>query len=95
MGASAQDKRMNTTTATAITKADLTERKRGKGGSVLVVKAGTWSARYGVGPFVVIDLFERKNYTKPDQIGVKPLDGGLAHGIAVADIASVRSIHAE
>lgn len=95
MNASNQDTGMNTTTAPAVTKAQLTERKRGKGGSVVTVKAGSWSARFGVGPFVVIDLFERKNYTKPDEIGVKPLDGGLAHGIKVADIWTVRSVHAE
>lgn len=77
------------------TKADLTERKRGKGGSIVTVKAGTWSARYGVGPFVVKDLMQRKTCNVPDQIGVGPEDRGLAHGIKLEDIANVRSIHAD
>jgi len=80
---------MNTTTVTA--KADLTARKRGKGGSIVTIKANTWSARYGVGPFVVKDLMERKNCNVPDQIGVGPEDRGLAHGVLLADIWSVRA----
>lgn len=76
--------------APTFTKAMLAERKRGKGGSIVTVRAGSWSARFGVGPFVVKDLMERKNFTDPLQIGVGPLDRGVAWGVLLADIVNVR-----
>lgn len=69
----------------------LTARKRGQGGSIVTVRAGSWSARYGVGPFVVKDLFDRSKFNDPLQIGVGPLDRGVAWGILLSDIVNVRA----
>lgn len=78
------------TTPYAYPKRALTARKRGKGGSIVTVRAGSWSARYGVGPFVVKDLFDRSKFNDPLQIGVGPLDRGVAWGILLSDIVNVR-----
>lgn len=80
---------MDTNTAPTITKAMLTERKRGKGGSVITIRSGSWSARFGVGPFVVKDLMQRRNFDKPDLIGVGPADRGIAFGVSLADVEAI------
>ena len=72
---------MNSNTSPAVTKAQLTERKRGKGGSVVRLTDGR--------VVVVKDLMQRANYNKPDRIGVGSPDNGLAFGVALADVAEV------
>lgn len=72
---------MNSNTSPAVTKAQLTERKRGKGGSVVRLTDGR--------VVVVKDLMQRANYNKPDRIGVGSPDNGLAFGVALADVEEV------
>jgi hypothetical protein len=81
VSASAQDTDMNSTTAPAVTKAQLTERKRGKGGSTVRLTDGRI--------VVVKDLMQRPNYAKPDRIGVGFSGSGLAFGVSLADVAEV------
>lgn len=71
---------MNTDTS-PITKADLTERTRGKGGTMLRLRDGR--------TVVVKDLMQRANYNKPDRIGVGSPDDGLAFGVALADVEAI------
>lgn len=72
---------MNTNTAPAVTKAQLTERKRGKGGTMLRLTDGRI--------VVVKDLMQRANYNQPDRIGVGSPDNGLAFGVSLADVAAI------
>jgi len=39
--------------------------------------------------YVVADLMDRKNWNKPDSIGIKPENMGLAIGIKLTDIKAV------
>ena len=64
------------------TKAQLTERKRGQGGTMVRVAGRD-------GTFVVKDLMQRQQYNKPDRIGVGPTDRGLAFGVSLADVEIV------
>jgi hypothetical protein len=68
-------------TTTPVSKANLTERTRGKGGTMLRLTDGR--------VVVVKDLMQRANYNKPDRIGVGSPDNGLAFGVSLADIAEV------
>ena len=72
-----------------ITKSDLTARTRGKGGTIITIRPDTHSARYGIGPFVVKDLFQRKTYDRPGEIAVGPEDRGIAWGIRLEDIDAI------
>lgn len=64
-----------------VTKAELTERKRGKGGSVV---------RLADGRIVVVkDLMQRATYNQPDRIGVGAPDSGLAFGVRLSDIVAI------
>ena len=62
-----------------ITKAQLTERKRGKGGTLVRIHGDPTV-------YVVKDLMQRKGYDKPDRIGIGPLDRGVAFGVTLSDI---------
>lgn len=68
-----------------ISKAQLTERKRGKGGTMVRIRTPhpTWGDTV-----VVKDLMQRKGLS-PTRIGVGPTDRGIAFGVELADIAEV------
>jgi hypothetical protein len=68
-----------------IQKADLTERKRGIGGTMvrLAVPHPTWGDTV-----VVKDLMQRKGCS-PTRIGVGPTDRGIAFGVELVAIAEV------
>lgn len=79
-------------------KAGLTERKRGKGGTVvrLVVDPMTVAPiRNTAGSiqrdtYVVKDLYARRSYLKPDQIAIGPEDLGVAFSVSMCDVEVVR-----
>jgi hypothetical protein len=60
-------------------KAQLTERRRGKGGTLVTVRGKS-------GVFVVKDLMNRKSYDRPDRIGVGRETDGLAIGVPLSDV---------
>ena len=62
-----------------VTKEQLTERKRGKGGT-LVRRKGDPTV------YVVKDLMQRKSYDRPGRIGIGPLDRDLARGVMLDQI---------
>ena len=70
-----------------ITKSDLTERTRGKGGTVVRLRTPhqTWGDT-----LVVKDLMQRKGCS-PTRIGVGPVDRGIAFGVELPDIESIVS----
>lgn len=65
------------------TKQQLTERWRGKGGTLVRVVAGKWASEEVM---VVKDLMARKSWNKPDRVGVGPLDRGIAFGVGLDEI---------
>jgi hypothetical protein len=69
-----------------IDKSQLTERTRGKGGSVVKLRKPhpVWG-----GTVVVKDLMSRRTYDKPDRIGVGPADRGIAFSVALSDIDAI------
>ena len=77
-----------------VTKAQLTEQRRGKGGTLVVLrrdyadtlipKVGAYADPHEV--LVVKDLMERKNYSKPNRIGVGPLWSGIAFGVELDQV---------
>ena len=69
-----------------ISKDQLTERKRGKGGTTVRLRTPhpVW------GSVVVIkDLMDRAGYDRPDRVGVGPADRGIAFGVALSDIEAI------
>jgi hypothetical protein len=70
-----------------ITKSDLTERTRGKGGTIVRLRTPhpTWGDTV-----VVKDLMQRRGCS-PTRIGVGPLDRGIAFGVELPDIESIVS----
>jgi hypothetical protein len=64
-----------------IQKADLTERKSGKGGTLLRLRDGR--------EVVVKDLMQRGTYNKPTRIGVGSPTDGLAFGVELDDIGFI------
>ena len=69
-----------------ITKAQLTERKRGKGGTTVRLREPhpQW------GDTVVIkDLMSRRGYDRPDRVGVGPGDRGVTFRVALAEIEAI------
>lgn len=69
-----------------VTKADLTERRRGKGGTLVKVVGGKWASDETL---VVKDLMQRKTFDMPNRIGVGPLDRGFAFGVTLDEIVLV------
>ena len=69
-----------------ISKAQLVERKRGKGGTV--VRLRTPHPLWG-DTVVVKDLMRRRGYDRPDRVGVGPADRGIAFGVALSDIEAI------
>ena len=61
----------------AVTKDQLTERKRGKGGTIVIHRGQR---------VVVKDLMARKQYNIPTRVGVGPEDRGIAWGAELADL---------
>jgi hypothetical protein len=61
----------------AVTKDQLTERKRGKGGTIVLHRG----QRY-----VVKDLMARKSYDEPGRIAIGPEDRGIAFGVALSEL---------
>lgn len=64
-----------------ITKDQLTERKRGKGGTLVRLTDGR--------TVVVKDLMQRVGYDKPTRIGVGLPDSGLAFGVELSDVVAI------
>ena len=60
-----------------MTKDQLTERKRGKGGTIVYVHGQR---------LVVKDLMTRKNYNRPSRIGVGPEDRGIAWSVELDEV---------
>ena len=74
-----------------ITKDQLTERKRGKGGTLVRIgrierETPIGTVVRGPGTFVVKDLFARRNYNKPDEVGIGPVDRGIAFSVRLDEI---------
>ena len=69
-----------------ITKDQLTERRRGRGGSV--VRLRTPHPVWG-DTVVVKDLMQRRSYDRADRVGVGPADQGVAFGVPLADIEAI------
>jgi len=69
-----------------ISKAQLVERKRGKGGTV--VRLRTPHPLWG-DTVVVKDLMDRRGYDRPDRVGVGPADRGITFGVSLADIEAI------
>jgi len=69
-----------------ISKDQLTERKRGRGGST--VRLRTPHPVWG-DTVVVKDLMNRKGFDRPDRIGVGPAHRGIAFGVALEDVAAI------
>jgi hypothetical protein len=69
-----------------IVKGQLTERKRGKGGTTVILKTPhpTWGDEV-----VVKDLMQRKTFDRPGRIGVGPADRGIAFSVRLSDIAAI------
>lgn len=64
-----------------------------KKGSVITVAAGADSGLFAEcrrETYVVRDLFDRKNYNRPDSVGIGPADRGVAFGVRLDQITSVR-----
>ena len=73
------------------TKAQLTERKRGKGGTLvrigrIVRETPIGPITYGAGVYVVKDLFARANFNKPNEVAIGPVDRGIAFGVSLDEI---------
>ena len=69
-----------------ISKDQLTEQKRGRGGSVVRLRTPhpVW------GDTVVIkDLMSRRGYDRPDRVGVGPGDRGVTFRVALAEIEAI------
>jgi hypothetical protein len=60
-----------------VTKEQLTERKRGKGGTIVYARGQR---------LVVKDLMTRKNYDRPGRIGVGPEDRGYAFSVELDEV---------
>jgi len=69
-----------------VTKGELSERRRGRGGSI--VRLRTPHPLWG-DTVVVKDLMERATQRRPDRIGVGPLDRGVAFGVSLSDIEAI------
>jgi hypothetical protein len=69
-----------------ITKDQLTEQRRGKGGTV--VRLRTPHPVWG-DTVVVKDLMQRRTYDRPDQVGVGPAGRGIAFGVSLTDIEAI------
>jgi hypothetical protein len=70
------------------TKDQLTEQKRGKGGTIVRYN-GLVDPALQRDTYVVKDLMTRKSYDRPDRVGIGPADIGVAFGVSLADLTVV------
>ena len=69
-----------------ISKDQLTERRGGRGGTV--VRLRTPHPLWG-DTVVIKDLMDRRGYDRAERVGVGPADRGIAFGVALSDIEAI------
>jgi len=72
-----------------ITKDGLQERRNGRGGTLVRLLAAGYVMPAGV-VYVVKDLMERPEWNRPDQVGIGPLDRGVAFGARLEHLEIAR-----